>query len=139
MLPQVLIVVAEVVQAVSSAYPSSVFPHFPDKNLLPIGYQDEVSIHAIDTTRGPGGSVIPLCLLRPPQGGFYIEGIPSQPASLPPDEDSVFHSDPHAVLLVLDLSRPFRYRGQTDYIFCMGDRAAEGSAPVRDLQAGRCV
>lgn len=64
--------------------PSSVFPHFPDKNLLPIGYQDEVSIHAIDTTRGPGRSVIPPCLLRPPQGGFYIEGIPSQPASSPP-------------------------------------------------------
>ncbi|EIW52119.1 uncharacterized protein TRAVEDRAFT_54092 [Trametes versicolor FP-101664 SS1] len=99
--------------------PSSIFAHFLDRNLLLIGYQDNVYIHAIDTTRGPNRSTIPLCFLRPPQGGFYIEGIPSQPASSPTDEDGLFHSDPNAALLVLHFSCPFRYRGQTDYVFCI--------------------
>lgn len=78
-----------------------------------------MSIHAIDSTRGPDRSVIPVCALLPPPHGFRIESIPSQPVSSATDDDGLFHSDPKAALFVLHFRCPFRYCEDMDYVLCI--------------------
>ncbi|KAL1938461.1 hypothetical protein VTO73DRAFT_11701 [Trametes versicolor] len=109
----------EVLLSMTRAGPSLICAHLLDKNLLLIGYRAEVSIHAIDSTRGPDRSVIPLCALLPPPHGFRIESIPSQPVSSATDDDGLFHSDPQAALFVLHFRCPFRYREDMDYVLCI--------------------